>query len=113
MRPAVAQLLHNPLLWRGDAKARVERTVATGFAELDRELPGGGWPQGSPYDAIVLEGATETPPETFLPQIKEGGRLVCVLGGGPASITVTGVTPPLSSSKSCVMPSFLPISPRI
>jgi hypothetical protein len=47
MRPAVAQLLHNPLLWRGDAKARVERAVATGFAELDRELPGGGWPQGS------------------------------------------------------------------
>jgi cell division inhibitor SulA len=47
MKPAVAQLLHNPLLWRGDAKARVERTVASGFAQLDRELPGGGWSQGS------------------------------------------------------------------
>ena len=45
----------------------------------------GGWPQGSPYDAIVLEGATETPPETFRSQLKEGGRLVCVLGGGPGS----------------------------
>jgi protein-L-isoaspartate(D-aspartate) O-methyltransferase len=45
----------------------------------------GGWPQGSPYDAIVLEGATESPPETFLSQLKEGGRLVCVLGGGPAA----------------------------
>ena len=44
-----------------------------------------GWPQGSPYDAIVLEGATEVPPETFLSQIKEGGRLVCVLGSGPGS----------------------------
>lgn len=47
MNPAVAQLLHNPLLWRGDAKARVGRTVASGFSELDRELPGAGWPQGS------------------------------------------------------------------
>ena len=45
----------------------------------------GGWPQSSPYDAIVLDGATEIPPETFLSQLKEGGRLVCVLGGGPGS----------------------------
>src|SRR4029078_11812176 len=44
----------------------------------------GGWPQGSPYDAVVLEGATEIPPETFLSQLKEGGRLVCVPGGGAA-----------------------------
>lgn len=44
-----------------------------------------GWPQGSPYDAIVLEGATERPPEAFLSQLKEGGRLVCVLGTGPGS----------------------------
>jgi protein-L-isoaspartate(D-aspartate) O-methyltransferase len=44
-----------------------------------------GWPKGSPYDAIVLEGATERPPEAFLSQLKEGGRLVCVLGTGPGS----------------------------
>jgi protein-L-isoaspartate(D-aspartate) O-methyltransferase len=44
-----------------------------------------GWPQGSPYDAIVLEGATEGPPDAFLSQLKEGGRLVCVLGTGPGS----------------------------
>jgi protein-L-isoaspartate(D-aspartate) O-methyltransferase len=44
-----------------------------------------GWPQGSPYDAIVLEGATEIPPDAFLGQLKEGGRLVCILGGGPGA----------------------------
>jgi protein ImuA len=53
MKPAVAQLLHNPLLWLGRSKARVERTVASGFAELDRELPGGGWPQGSLTELLV------------------------------------------------------------
>ncbi|HZP68925.1 MAG TPA: protein-L-isoaspartate O-methyltransferase [Pseudolabrys sp.] len=42
-----------------------------------------GWPQGSPYDAILLEGATEVPPEAYLPQLRDGGRLVCVLGKGP------------------------------
>jgi protein-L-isoaspartate(D-aspartate) O-methyltransferase len=45
----------------------------------------GGWPQNSPYDAIVLEGATEIPPERFVSQLKEGGRLVCVFGSGPGS----------------------------
>lgn len=44
-----------------------------------------GWPQGSPYDAIVLEGATEIAPDALCRQLKDGGRLVCVLGSGPGS----------------------------
>ncbi len=44
-----------------------------------------GWPQGGPYDAILLEGATELAPETLLRQLKDGGRLVCVLGPGPSA----------------------------
>lgn len=42
-----------------------------------------GWPQAAPYDAIVLEGAAEVVPENLLEQLKDGGRLVCVLGAGP------------------------------
>src|SRR5205809_5694894 len=41
------------------------------------------------------------------------GVRTATTGHGPASITVTGVTEPLSSSKSCVMPSFLPTIPFI
>jgi protein-L-isoaspartate(D-aspartate) O-methyltransferase len=44
-----------------------------------------GWPQAAPYDAILLEGATELAPETLLRQLKDGGRLVCVLGAGPGA----------------------------
>ncbi|HEX9071569.1 MAG TPA: protein-L-isoaspartate O-methyltransferase [Pseudolabrys sp.] len=44
-----------------------------------------GWPQGAPYDVILLEGAGEIAPHTFLGQLKDGGRLVCVLGSGPAA----------------------------
>jgi protein-L-isoaspartate(D-aspartate) O-methyltransferase len=44
-----------------------------------------GWPKGAPYDAIILEGATEFPPEAFLPQLRDGGRLACILGAGPAA----------------------------
>jgi protein-L-isoaspartate(D-aspartate) O-methyltransferase len=44
-----------------------------------------GWPQGAPYDAVVLEGATEIVPHALCQQLKDGGRLVCVLGSGPGS----------------------------
>ncbi|MFN3658972.1 MAG: protein-L-isoaspartate O-methyltransferase family protein [Pseudolabrys sp.] len=44
-----------------------------------------GWPQGAPYDAIILEGATETVPQALCRQLKDGGRLACVLGSGPGS----------------------------
>jgi protein-L-isoaspartate(D-aspartate) O-methyltransferase len=45
----------------------------------------GGWPLGGPYDAILLEGATEFTPQALFRQLKEGGRLVCVLGSGPGA----------------------------
>jgi len=45
MNPALAALLHNPLVWRGDQLAPADDAVCSGFAELDRELPGGGWPK--------------------------------------------------------------------
>ncbi len=44
-----------------------------------------GHPQGAPYDAILIEGATEFPPQTLFRQLKDGGRLVCVLGSGPGA----------------------------
>lgn len=44
-----------------------------------------GWPAGGPYDAIVVEGATEFAPEPLLRQLADGGRLVCVLGSAPGA----------------------------
>ena len=41
-----------------------------------------GWAQGGPYDVILLEGAIEVEPQAFCSQLKEGGRLMCVLGSG-------------------------------
>lgn len=41
-----------------------------------------GWPQGGPYDLIVLEGASEIVPHHLQAQLKDGGRLVCVLRRG-------------------------------
>ena len=44
-----------------------------------------GWPKAAPYDVILLEGAAEVAPQAFLRQLRDGGRLVCVLGGGPGA----------------------------
>lgn len=44
-----------------------------------------GFSQKAPYDAIVVEGATEFAPQTLLAQLKDSGRLACVLGIGPAA----------------------------
>jgi protein-L-isoaspartate(D-aspartate) O-methyltransferase len=42
-----------------------------------------GCAKAGPYDVIVLEGATEVAPHALCRQLKDGGRLVCVLGSGP------------------------------
>jgi protein-L-isoaspartate(D-aspartate) O-methyltransferase len=44
-----------------------------------------GWQASAPYDAILLEGATEMAPEKLFDQLKDGGRLLCVLGAGPGA----------------------------
>jgi protein-L-isoaspartate(D-aspartate) O-methyltransferase len=44
-----------------------------------------GWPAGGPYDAILLDGATEIAPEMLGSQLKPDGRLLCVYGRAPAA----------------------------
>lgn len=41
-----------------------------------------GAPADGPYDVILLEGATEIVPEPLLRQLRNDGRLVCVMGAG-------------------------------
>ena len=48
LQPGVLPAAVAALLWRGDQLGRsVENVVPTGFAALDAELPGGGWPCGT------------------------------------------------------------------
>ena len=47
---------------------------------------GEGYPAEAPYDVILLGGAVDDVPETLLAQLKEGGRLVAVVGRGNAGI---------------------------
>jgi protein-L-isoaspartate(D-aspartate) O-methyltransferase len=67
--------------------ARTARDTLAGLSNV--EVVSGplvsGWTAAAPYDVIVVEGATEMEPEPLLCQLADGGRLICVLGGGPAA----------------------------
>jgi protein-L-isoaspartate(D-aspartate) O-methyltransferase len=44
-----------------------------------------GWPAGALYDVILLNGSAERAPKVLLQQLKEGGRLVGVVGRPPSA----------------------------
>ena len=44
---SVDAILNHPAIWRGGECSRVARGVSTGYAELDVQLPGSGWPAGA------------------------------------------------------------------
>ena len=41
---SLEKLLENPRVWRGSSQAGIRAGLASGYPELDRCLPGGGWP---------------------------------------------------------------------
>jgi len=69
------------------ALARRARTALAAVGSTNVKVVVGrlaeGWPADGPYDAILLEGATEIVPEPLLRQLRSGGRLVGVKGAGP------------------------------
>ncbi|MGE0564460.1 MAG: protein-L-isoaspartate O-methyltransferase [Pseudolabrys sp.] len=43
-----------------------------------------GWTSAAPYDVILVNGAIEVEPVRLCAQLAPGGRLVCLMGHGPA-----------------------------
>jgi len=80
-----------------ETKKLAEQNLAkAGVHNVSVELGNGaeGWPQGAPYDLIVVSGALEVLPEALLAQVKVGGRIGAIVGQAPAMafnvITRTG-----------------------
>lgn len=56
--------------------------VAPQVSVVSGELKSG-WPQNSPYDVILVDGAVSELPNGLKPQLADGGRLVCIVREGP------------------------------
>ena len=56
-----------------------------GIGNVDVQLGNGaqGWEQGAPYDVIVISGSLPVLPDSFLAQIKVGGRIFAIIGERP------------------------------
>ena len=72
-----------------------------------------GWPAGARYNVILLEGATELVPDALCRQLEDGGRLACVLGGGPGAKAMLYLRNgddiggrPLFDASAAVLPGF-------
>jgi protein-L-isoaspartate(D-aspartate) O-methyltransferase len=48
--------------------------------QVHKTAHAGGWSAGKPYDAILIDGRVPTVPEGLLQQLRDGGRLVAVVG---------------------------------
>ena len=69
------------------AAAATENLVAADVSNVAvlAEPLAAGFPAEAPYDAIVVEGAVDAVPEALLRQLKDGGRLVAMVGRGQAA----------------------------
>jgi protein-L-isoaspartate(D-aspartate) O-methyltransferase len=68
-----------------DAAQQALRAVGAGNVSVVSGPLHEGWPAGGPYDVILLDGASEVPPESLFRQLKDGGRLVGVVGRSPGA----------------------------
>lgn len=68
------------------AASRDRLAGTTGIAVVEGALNVGA-PDRGPYDAILLNGRIEVRPQALLDQLRDGGRLVCVMGQERAAKT--------------------------
>jgi len=50
---SLEKLLENPRIWRGQYSAQGASGLASGYAILDRHLPGGGWPRSALTEIFI------------------------------------------------------------
>jgi protein-L-isoaspartate(D-aspartate) O-methyltransferase len=71
----------------GELASRCKATLARleiANAEVHHADGNAGWPEGAPYDVIIVSAAAESIPPLLLDQLAEGGRLVIPVAGQPS-----------------------------
>ncbi len=78
---SVVALEEDPNL--ADQAARNLKELGVANAKIVSGPLDAGWSVEAPYDLVLVNGAVEYVPESLLAQVKEGGRLLAIVGGAP------------------------------
>ena len=70
-----------------------------------------GYPAEAPYDVIFIDGAVELVPETLFAQLKEGGRLIAVVGYNRAAPVMVYTKTDDDIGERPVFDAFVPALP--
>src|SRR4051812_50133788 len=65
---ALAEILERHPVWRGGSLAQAIAALPSGFAALDAELPGAGWPRQA-LTELLADGAGIGQPQLILPAL--------------------------------------------
>ena len=91
------------------------RLQNAGFDTVDLKVgdAANGWPDGQPYDAIIITGSLPILPTPFLEALAPGGRLVAIIGEAPAMEALlyqkTSAAPLITSLFDTVVPPSINI----
>jgi protein-L-isoaspartate(D-aspartate) O-methyltransferase len=84
---ALARQAADALAWAGKSWAGKSWAGKSSASLPNAKIVTGRLAQGcageGPYDVILLQGSAEVVPPALFDQLKNGGRLICVLGRGP------------------------------
>lgn len=69
------------------ARTARKRLVSLGYQNIHYRIGDGhlGWPEASPFDAIIATAAPVTVPDDLIAQLRVGGRLVIPVGASPVT----------------------------
>ncbi len=78
----LAREVHSVEILPDLAQSAAERLLRLGYANVHVRSGDGtlGWPESSPFDAILIAAAAPSVPEPLLQQLAEGGRLIAPVG---------------------------------
>ena len=91
------------------------RLQNAGFDTVDLKVgdAANGWPDGQPYDAIIITGSLPILPTPFLEALAPGGRLVAIIGEAPSMEALlyqkTSAVPLITSLFDTVVPPLINI----
>lgn len=74
----LGRLVASVLALEEDATLALPAAAAAGVRFVHGPLAAG-WPDGAPYDVILIDGAVETVPPAIVDQLAEGGRLAAAI----------------------------------